>query len=55
MIAARWLVLFPGAAHASITVDPCGGERIKAGKQLALSWKIISPALYNLQHRFVYI
>jgi hypothetical protein len=31
------LVLFPGAAHASITSDPLGGDRTKGGIQLALS------------------
>lgn len=35
MIAARWLVLFPGAAQASIMQLPAGGLRMNAGKQLA--------------------
>lgn len=34
-MAARWLVLFPGAAQASITWEPAEGLRRKAGKQLA--------------------
>jgi hypothetical protein len=37
--AARWEVLFPGAAQASITEDPMGGRSTCAGKQLALSYK----------------
>ena len=32
----KCVVLFPGAAHASITVDFCFGLRRKAGRQLAL-------------------
>lgn len=35
MMAARWLVLFPGAAQASITWPPTGGSRRYAGRQLA--------------------
>lgn len=34
-MAARWLVLFPGAAQASITWPPTGGFRRYAGRQLA--------------------
>ncbi len=33
--AARWLVLFPGAAQASMTWLPARGFRKKAGRQLA--------------------
>lgn len=34
-MAARWLVLFPGAAQASMTWEPAAGPRRKAGRQLA--------------------
>lgn len=40
---ARWDVLFPGAAHASIMWAPRGGLRIWAGKQEALSCSMIVP------------
>lgn len=36
---AKWLVLFPGAAQASITTEPGGGANSLAGKQLALNTK----------------
>lgn len=39
MMAARWLVLFPGAAQASRTWLPVGGFRRYAGRQLAC-WDI---------------
>lgn len=35
IMAARWLVLFPGAAQASITWPPTGGFSRYAGRQLA--------------------
>lgn len=34
-MAARWLVLFPGAAQASMMWEPAAGPRRKAGRQLA--------------------
>jgi len=40
-IAARWVVLFPGAAQASMMWLSVGlGSRRQAGKQDALSWKM---------------
>lgn len=40
IIAASWLVLFPGAAQASITWAPTGGDRSNAGRQLAYKNKV---------------
>lgn len=37
--AAKWLVLLPGAAHASITWEPGGGASSMAGRQLAWQGK----------------
>ena len=44
-MAARWLVLFPGAAHASMQRAPRGGERQNAEKQLA-SWSAAAAQPY---------
>ena len=41
MIADKCVVLFPGAAHASITVDFDFGFNRKAGRQLALECNMI--------------
>ena len=35
MMAAACVVLFPGAAQQSMTTDPGGGAKAKAGRQLA--------------------
>lgn len=35
--ALRWVVLFPGAAVASITIEPGGGAKIAAEKHLNYS------------------
>jgi len=50
--ALRCEVLFPGAAVASMTTVPslAGGERISAGKQEALSCRMIFPERYNGSH-----
>lgn len=49
IIAQRWDVLFPGAAVASITTasSRAGGARTCAGKQDALSWRMILPDRYS--------
>jgi hypothetical protein len=46
-MAARWVVLFPGAAVASIIVAVEGGFRRWAGRQEALSWRIMEPDAYS--------
>lgn len=38
MIAARWVVLLPGAAQQSTTVQPGAGDSAWAGMQEALLW-----------------
>ena len=45
-MAARWVVLFPGAAHASRHSSPTSRFSIYAGKHDALSCKIIRPSRY---------
>ena len=47
-MSARCDVLFPGAAQASMHVEPGGGFRMAAGKQLALSCRMTWPCLYSL-------
>ena len=39
---AKWLLLLPGAAQASMTWDPAGGSRTCAGRQLA--WIVITTS-----------
>lgn len=48
MRALRWEVLFPGAAVASMAthLSCAGGDNTKAGKQEALSWRMIFPEIW---------